>query len=190
MASWPRMRTSPNRSDAKPNLPRTRAAETTLRELRTAQDRLVQTEKLASLRSTDRWHRARDQDPLNFVNNFSAISVELIDELREALAGAISTTAAGEVSELRTCCRAIDKVAVLHGKRADAIVKDMLLHRVQACGAPTRRCQRGRRGEPHLRLSWGTGREARAQYDLEKVVGPAAARSICSRRRSRGCCSI
>jgi PAS domain-containing protein len=64
------------------------AAEATLRDLRTAQDRLIQTEKLASLGQLTAGIAHEIKNPLNFVNNFSAISVELIDELREALAGA------------------------------------------------------------------------------------------------------
>ena len=67
---------------------RTRELAKSLEELRTAQDRLVQTEKLASLGQLTAGIAHEIKNPLNFVNNFSAISVELIDELREALAGA------------------------------------------------------------------------------------------------------
>ena len=56
-----------------------------LEDLRTAQDRLVQTEKLASLGQLTAGIAHEIKNPLNFVNNFSAVSVELIDELREAL---------------------------------------------------------------------------------------------------------
>ena len=59
--------------------------ETSLQDLRTAQDRLVQTEKLASLGQLTAGIAHEIKNPLNFVNNFSAVSVELIDELREAL---------------------------------------------------------------------------------------------------------
>src|SRR4029077_15037155 len=59
-----------------------------LEDLRTAQDRLVQTEKLASLGQLTAGIAHEIKNPLNFVNNFSAVSVELIDELREALGGA------------------------------------------------------------------------------------------------------
>ena len=67
---------------------RTRELAKSLEELRTAQDRLVQTEKLASLGQLTAGIAHEIKNPLNFVNNFSAVSVELIDELREALAGA------------------------------------------------------------------------------------------------------
>ena len=59
--------------------------EASLKDLRTAQDRLVQTEKLASLGQLTAGIAHEIKNPLNFVNNFSAVSVELIDELREAL---------------------------------------------------------------------------------------------------------
>ena len=59
--------------------------EASLQDLRTAQDRLIQTEKLASLGQLTAGIAHEIKNPLNFVNNFSAVSVELIDELREAL---------------------------------------------------------------------------------------------------------
>jgi two-component system, NtrC family, sensor kinase len=66
---------------------RTRELAKSLEDLRTAQDRLVQTEKLASLGQLTAGIAHEIKNPLNFVNNFSAVSVELIDELREALGG-------------------------------------------------------------------------------------------------------
>src|SRR4029077_13758311 len=64
---------------------RTRELAQSLEELRTAQDRLVHTEKLASLGQLTAGIAHEIKNPLNFVNNFSAVSIELIDELREAL---------------------------------------------------------------------------------------------------------
>ena len=66
---------------------RTRELAKSLEDLRTAQDRLVQTEKLASLGQLTAGIAHEIKNPLNFVNNFSGVSVELIDELREALEG-------------------------------------------------------------------------------------------------------
>jgi two-component system NtrC family sensor kinase len=108
---------------------RTRELAASLEDLRTAQDRLVQTEKLASLGQLTAGIAHEIKNPLNFVNNFSAISVELIDELREALAGAnLDTKLRGEISEIADMLQGnLDKV-VQHGKRADSIVKNMLLH--------------------------------------------------------------
>ena len=58
-----------------------------LKDLQAAQDRLVQTEKLASLGQLTAGIAHEIKNPLNFVNNFSSVSVELIDELREVLDG-------------------------------------------------------------------------------------------------------
>ena len=109
--------------------------ETSLEDLRTAQDRLVQTEKLASLGQLTAGIAHEIKNPLNFVNNFSAVSVELIDELREALGGVhLDSKLRAEISEIADTLQGnLDKV-VQHGKRADAIVKNMLLHSRQGSG--------------------------------------------------------
>jgi GAF domain-containing protein len=114
---------------------RTRELAKSLEDLRTAQDRLVQTEKLASLGQLTAGIAHEIKNPLNFVNNFSAVSVELIDELREALGGAhLDSKLRAEISEIADTLQAnLDKV-VQHGKRADAIVKNMLLHSRQGSG--------------------------------------------------------
>ena len=106
-----------------------------LEDLRTAQDRLVQTEKLASLGQLTAGIAHEIKNPLNFVNNFSAVSVELIDELQDALRGAhLDTKLNAEIVEIAdTLQKNLDKV-VQHGKRADAIVKNMLLHSRQGSG--------------------------------------------------------
>jgi len=111
------------------------AAEAALRELKAAQNRLVQTEKLASLGQLTAGIAHEIKNPLNFVNNFSAVSVELIDELREALAGAhLDGKLQTEISEIADMLQGnLDKV-VQHGKRADSIVKNMLLHSRQGSG--------------------------------------------------------
>jgi signal transduction histidine kinase len=114
---------------------RTRDLAKSLEGLRTTQDRLIQTEKLASLGQLTAGIAHEIKNPLNFVNNFSAVSVELIDELREALAGAsLDTKLRAEISEIADMLQGnLDKV-VQHGKRADSIVKNMLLHSRQGSG--------------------------------------------------------
>jgi signal transduction histidine kinase len=109
--------------------------EASLEDLRTAQDRLVQTEKLASLGQLTAGIAHEIKNPLNFVNNFSAVSVELIDELREALGSVhLDSKLRAEISEIADTLQGnLDKV-VQHGKRADAIVKNMLLHSRQGSG--------------------------------------------------------
>jgi GAF domain-containing protein len=114
---------------------RTRELAKSLEELRTAQDRLVQTQKLASLGQLTAGIAHEIKNPLNFVNNFSAVSVELIQELREALqAGHFEGNKATEVAELADMLQGnLDKI-IQHGKRADSIVKNMLLHSREGSG--------------------------------------------------------
>ena len=114
---------------------RTRELAKSLEDLRTVQDRLVQTEKLALLGQLTAGIAHEIKNPLNFVNNFSAVSVELIDELREALGGAhLDNKLRAEIGEIADTLQGnLDKV-VQHGKRADAIVKNMLLHSRQGSG--------------------------------------------------------
>ena len=114
---------------------RTRELAKSLENLRTAQDRLVQTEKLASLGQLTAGIAHEIKNPLNFVNNFSAVSVELIDELREALGSAhLDSKLRAEIAEIADMLQSnLDKV-VQHGKRADSIVKNMLLHSRQGSG--------------------------------------------------------
>ena len=114
---------------------RTRELAKSLEDLRTAQDRLVQTQKLASLGQLTAGIAHEIKNPLNFVNNFSSLSTELIDELQDALKGVpIDEKARAEINELTDTLRGnLDKV-VQHGKRADAIVKNMLLHSREGSG--------------------------------------------------------
>ncbi len=114
---------------------RTRELSKSLDDLRTAQDRLIQTEKLASLGQLTAGIAHEIKNPLNFVNNFAALSAELTDELRDALRpAALDETIRAEVDELTgTLKNNLDKV-VQHGKRADSIVKSMLLHSREGSG--------------------------------------------------------
>jgi signal transduction histidine kinase len=114
---------------------RTRELSASLDELRTAQDRLVQTEKLASLGQLTAGIAHEIKNPLNFVNNFSALSGELIDELNEVLKGApIDGKTREEVDELTHMLKGNLEKVVQHGKRADSIVKNMLLHSREGAG--------------------------------------------------------
>jgi PAS domain S-box-containing protein len=111
------------------------AAEAALTDLQNAQDRLVQTEKLASLGQLTAGIAHEIKNPLNFVNNFSAVSVELIDELREVLGSAhLDSKLRAEISEIADTLQSNLNKVVQHGNRADAIVKNMLLHSRQGSG--------------------------------------------------------
>src|SRR3974390_2026010 len=114
---------------------RTRELAKSLEDLRTAQDRLVQTQKLASLGQLTAGIAHEIKNPLNFVNNFSGVSAELIDELRDTLSGiAIDQKTRTEITELTDTLRGNLAKVVQHGKRADAIVKNMLLHSREGSG--------------------------------------------------------
>jgi signal transduction histidine kinase len=114
---------------------RTRELSLSLDELRTAQDRLVQTEKLASLGQLTAGIAHEIKNPLNFVNNFSALSAELIDELNDVLKpAALDDKTREEIDELTQMLKANLEKVVQHGKRADSIVKNMLLHSREGAG--------------------------------------------------------
>ncbi|HEX7565952.1 MAG TPA: ATP-binding protein, partial [Bradyrhizobium sp.] len=114
---------------------RTHELSQSLEDLRTAQDRLVQTEKLASLGQLTAGIAHEIKNPLNFVNNFSALSAELIDELDETLAPApLDQKMRGDVGELTQMLKSNLEKVVQHGKRADSIVKNMLLHSREGSG--------------------------------------------------------
>jgi GAF domain-containing protein len=114
---------------------RTRELSQSLDELRTAQDRLVQTEKLASLGQLTAGIAHEIKNPLNFVNNFSALSAELTDELNDLLRStALNDKLREEVDELTAMLKDNLQKVVQHGKRADSIVKNMLLHSREGSG--------------------------------------------------------
>ncbi len=108
---------------------RTRELAASLENLQAAQDRLVQTEKLASLGQLTAGIAHEIKNPLNFVNNFSSVSTELIDEMQGLLKGTpVDQNALTEANELADILRSNLEKIVQHGKRADSIVKNMLLH--------------------------------------------------------------
>ena len=114
---------------------RTRELAASFEELRTTQDRLVQTQKLALLGQLTAGIAHEIKNPLNFVNNFSGISAELIGELQDTLKGMpLDDKARTELNELTGTLKSnFDKV-VHHGRRADAIVKNMLQHSREGSG--------------------------------------------------------
>ena len=107
---------------------RTRELARSLAELQAAQDRLIQTEKLASLGQLTAGIAHEIKNPLNFVNNFAALSVELLDELKGALSAAPEAGAKENIEEVMALLAGNLEKIVQHGTRADSIVKNMLLH--------------------------------------------------------------
>jgi GAF domain-containing protein len=114
---------------------RTSELSASLDDLRTAQDRLVQTEKLASLGQLTAGIAHEIKNPLNFINNFAAVSAELTDELNDLLKPAdLAAKTREEVDELTGLLKDNLLKVVQHGKRADSIVKNMLLHSREGSG--------------------------------------------------------
>jgi len=99
-------------------------AEKALNELQATQTQLIHAEKMASLGELTAGIAHEIQNPLNFVNNFSELSTELIDEMKQELAAG-SKQSAVEISD--DIKQNLEKI-LHHGKRADGIVKGMLQH--------------------------------------------------------------
>jgi two-component system NtrC family sensor kinase len=98
--------------------------ERTLAELKTTQTQLIQSEKMASLGELTAGIAHEIQNPLNFVNNFSEVSSEMLDEMKVEMATGNTEQATNMADEVQ---RNLEKI-LYHGRRADAIVKGMLQH--------------------------------------------------------------
>ena len=155
---------------------RTRELAKSLDDLRTAQDRLVQTEKLASLGQLTAGIAHEIKNPLNFVNNFSSVSTELIDELQEELQTVkIDHEARHEIDQLTDMLRGNLEKIVQHGKRADSIVKNMLLHSREGSGEH-RPVDINAIVEESLNLAYHGARAEKQGFNitLERSLDPAA----------------
>ena len=155
---------------------RTRELAASLEDLRATQGRLVQTQKLASLGQLTAGIAHEMKNPLNFVNNFSALSAELVDELNETLTGLpFADDARSQLDELTgTLKNNLEKV-VHHGRRADAIVKNMLLHSREV-SSEHRRVDINAIVEEILNLAWHGARAEKQGFEItiERSFDPAA----------------
>ena len=130
--------------------------EIALKELKATQDQLVQQEKLASLGQLTAGIAHEIKNPLNFVNNFSEVSVELIEEVRQEIndlrpkikspleggGSSSSDEGPGDVRKVEEALEILDDIKAnlktihKHGSRADSIVKSMLEHSRGGAGKP------------------------------------------------------
>jgi two-component system, NtrC family, sensor kinase len=158
---------------------RTRELSKSLEDLRTAQDRLIQTEKLASLGQLTAGIAHEIKNPLNFVNNFSALSAELIEEVKEVLSDIdLDKSKREELDQITQILKANLERVVQHGKRADSIVKNMLQHSREGSGEH-RPADINAIVDESLNLAYHGARAERAgfsialQRDLDPSVGMA-----------------
>jgi two-component system, NtrC family, sensor kinase len=155
---------------------RTRELAESLENLRATQDRLVQTQKLASLGQLTAGIAHEIKNPLNFVNNFSVVSSELIDDLNGTLkAVSCDEKTRNEITELTNTLRSNLEKVVQHGKRADAIVRNMLLHSREGSGEH-RAVDINALVEEGLNLAYHGARAEKQGFNikLEKSFDPAA----------------
>jgi signal transduction histidine kinase len=145
------------------------ASEAALEDLRRAQDRLVQTEKLASLGQLTAGIAHEIKNPLNFVNNFSALSAELVDELQGVLAPEpLREGVRAEVNDISDLLKSNLEKVVHHGKRADGIVKNMLLHSRES-GGERRRVDLNATVEEALNLAYHGARAEKPGFNITLV---------------------
>ena len=147
--------------------------EDALTELKTTQFQLVQAEKMASLGELTAGIAHEIQNPLNFVNNFSEVNSELIDEMNAEIEKGAIAEARAIAADIRQNLEKINH----HGKRADAIVKGMLQHSRNSTNATKEPADVNQLADEYLRLAYHGLRakdktfNATIKTDFDKTIG-------------------
>lgn len=148
------------------------AAETALRDLEVAQERLIQSEKMASLGQLTAGIAHEIKNPLNFVNNFAKLSSELLGELADVLTDPIAALAEDARDDARDLFETVkgnlEKIDE-HGRRADAIVKNMLLHSREG-PSEMRRTSLNAIAEEALNLAYHGARAENSNFNIEMLT--------------------
>ncbi len=133
--------------------------------LQTTQQQLVQSEKLASLGELTAGIAHEIQNPLNFVNNFSEVSMELVDEMEAELAKGDTGEAIAIAADIK---QNLEKI-IHHGKRADGIVKGMLQHS-RASSSTKELTDINKLADEYLRLAYHGLRAKDKSFNAELIT--------------------
>jgi signal transduction histidine kinase len=145
-----------------------RTIEAAFRELKAAQANLIQAEKMASLGQLTAGIAHEIKNPLNFVNNFAELSVDLLGELKDAIAPAEAALSPDQRDEVEDVVATLTSNLVKiteHGKRADGIVKAMLEHSRGASGE-RREVDINQLTEEALNLAYHGARASNDKFDI------------------------